>query len=33
VLNRWWEASARVTGEFSSTGQSYAGIGSLRASW
>ena len=33
VLNRWWEASARVTGEFSGAGQSYSGIGSLRASW
>jgi uncharacterized protein with beta-barrel porin domain len=33
VLNRWWELSGRVTGEFSAAGQSYAGIGSLRASW
>jgi outer membrane autotransporter protein len=33
VINRWWELSGRVTGEFSSLGQSYSGIGSLRASW
>jgi outer membrane autotransporter protein len=33
ALNRWWELSGRVTGEFSAAGQSYAGIGSLRASW
>ena len=33
ALNRWWEVSGRVTGEFSSLGQSYSGIGSLRASW
>ena len=33
VLNRWWELSGRVTGEFSKLGQSYSGIGSVRASW
>ena len=33
ALNRWWELSARVTGEFSRLGQSYAGMGSLRANW
>jgi len=33
VLNRWWDLSARLTGEFSGAGQSYAGIGSLRANW
>jgi hypothetical protein len=33
ALNRWWELSGRVTGEFSSLGQSYSGIGSVRASW
>jgi uncharacterized protein with beta-barrel porin domain len=33
ALNRWWELSGRVTGEFSRAGQSYSGIGSLRASW
>jgi uncharacterized protein with beta-barrel porin domain len=33
ALNRWWELSGRVTGEFSNLGQSYSGIGSLRASW
>jgi outer membrane autotransporter protein len=33
ALNRWWELSGRVTGEFSNLGQTYSGIGSLRASW
>ncbi|MEA2964493.1 MAG: hypothetical protein QOI46_4591, partial [Alphaproteobacteria bacterium] len=33
ALNRVWELSGRVTGEFSNLGQSYSGIGSLRASW
>ncbi len=33
VLNRAWELSARVTGEFSGLGQSYAGMGALRANW
>jgi uncharacterized protein with beta-barrel porin domain len=33
ALNRSWELSARVTGEFSSLGHSYAGLGALRASW
>lgn len=33
VINHWWELSGRVTGEFSSLGQSYSGMGSLRASW
>jgi uncharacterized protein with beta-barrel porin domain len=33
ALNRWWELSGRVTGEFSGIGQSYSGIGSLRANW
>ena len=33
VLNRWSELSARVTGEFSSLGQTYAGMGSLRVNW
>jgi len=33
ALNRFWELSGRVTGEFSNLGQSYSGIGSLRASW
>jgi outer membrane autotransporter protein len=33
TLNRWWELSARATGEFSRAGQSYTGMGSLRASW
>jgi len=33
ALNRAWELSGRVTGEFSNLGQSYSGIGSLRASW
>jgi outer membrane autotransporter protein len=33
ALNRWWELSARVTGEFSRQGQTYAGLGSLRANW
>jgi outer membrane autotransporter protein len=33
ALNRWWELSGRVTGEFSSLGQSYSGIGSVRARW
>jgi len=33
ALNRWSELSARVTGEFSRAGQSYAGIGSLRINW
>jgi uncharacterized protein with beta-barrel porin domain len=33
VLNPWWQLSARMTGEFSRAGESYAGIGSLRASW
>jgi len=33
ALNRWWEVSARVTGEFSNLGQSYSGMGSVRASW
>jgi outer membrane autotransporter protein len=33
VLNRWSELSARVTGEFSSLGQSYSGMGSLRMNW
>jgi uncharacterized protein with beta-barrel porin domain len=33
VLNRWWEVSGRVTGEFSNLGQSYSGIGAIKASW
>ena len=33
VLDRAWELSARVTGEFSALGQNYAGMGALRASW
>jgi outer membrane autotransporter protein len=33
ALNRSWEVSGRVTGEFSRAGQSYSGIGSLKASW
>jgi outer membrane autotransporter protein len=33
ALNRWWEVSARVTGEFSNLGQSYSGMGALKASW
>jgi uncharacterized protein with beta-barrel porin domain len=33
ALNRVWELSGRVTGEFSNLGQTYSGIGSLRASW
>lgn len=33
ALNRFWELSGRVTGDFSNRGQSYSGIGSLRASW
>ena len=33
ALNRWWEVSGRVTGEFSSRGQRYSGIGSIKASW
>ena len=33
VLNRGWELSARITGEFSGLGQSYSGMGALRASW
>jgi hypothetical protein len=33
ALNRWWELSGRVAGEFSGIGQSYSGIGSLRANW
>jgi uncharacterized protein with beta-barrel porin domain len=33
ALNRWWELSARATGEFSRAGQSYSGMGSLRVSW
>jgi outer membrane autotransporter protein len=33
ALNRWWEISGRVTGEFSNLGQSYSGIGSIKASW
>lgn len=33
VLNSWSELSARVTGEFSSLGQSYAGTGALKVSW
>jgi outer membrane autotransporter protein len=33
ALNRWWELSARATGEFSRTGQTYTGMGSLRVSW
>jgi outer membrane autotransporter protein len=33
ALNRWWELSARATGEFSRAGQSYTGMGSLRVSW
>jgi outer membrane autotransporter protein len=33
ALNRWWELSARITGEFSRQGQTYAGMGSLRANW
>ena len=33
LLNRWSELSARVTGEFSNLGQSYAGMGSLRVNW
>jgi outer membrane autotransporter protein len=33
AINRWWEVSARVTGEFSNLGQSYSGMGALKASW
>ena len=33
ALNRWWEVSGRVTGEFSNLGHSYSGIGSIKASW
>ena len=33
VLNRWSELSARFSGEFSSAGQSYTGMGSLRVNW
>ncbi|WP_027522200.1 autotransporter domain-containing protein [Bradyrhizobium sp. Ec3.3] len=33
ALNRWSELSARFTGEFSSAGQSYAGMGALKVSW
>ena len=33
LLNRWAELSARVTGEFSNLGQSYAAMGSLRVNW
>lgn len=33
ALNRWWEVSARFTGEFSNVGQSYSGMGAVRASW
>jgi outer membrane autotransporter protein len=33
VLNHWIELSARVSGEFSNAGQSYAGSGALRVSW
>jgi len=33
ALNRWWELSARATGEFSRAGQTYTGMGSLRVSW
>lgn len=33
ALNRWWEVSARFTGEFSNLGQSYSGMGAVRASW
>jgi outer membrane autotransporter protein len=33
ALNRWWDVSARVTGEFSNLGQSYSGMGAVRASW
>ena len=32
-LNRIWEVSGRVTGEFSNLGQNYSGIGSIKASW
>ena len=33
TLNRWWELSARLTSEVSKLGQSYSGMGSVRASW
>jgi uncharacterized protein with beta-barrel porin domain len=33
ALNRQWEVSARVSGEFSNLGQSYSGVGALKASW
>ncbi|MGY8680477.1 autotransporter domain-containing protein [Bradyrhizobium sp. UFLA05-153] len=33
ALNHWSELSARFTGEFSSAGQSYAGMGALKVSW
>ena len=33
AINRAWELSGRVTGEFSNLGQSYSGIGSIKASW
>ncbi|MBR0712568.1 autotransporter domain-containing protein [Bradyrhizobium liaoningense] len=33
ALNRFWELSGRVTGEFSTLGQSYSGMGALKASW
>jgi hypothetical protein len=32
-LNRIWEVSGRVTGEFSNLGQNYSGIGSIKANW
>jgi len=33
AINRSWELSGRVTGEFSNLGHSYSGMGALRASW
>ena len=33
ALDRRWELSARVTGEFSNLGQTYSGMGAVRASW
>lgn len=33
VLNRWSELSARFSGELSSAGQSFAGMGSFKVNW
>ncbi|QWG15257.1 autotransporter domain-containing protein [Bradyrhizobium sediminis] len=33
AITRGWEVSARVSGEFSNLGQSYSGMGALKASW